>query len=407
MPSRLPALATITCAVALLLVPAAAGRLMERTVALADVTAVSPAARFVSPGGSDSGQCTRAKACRSFNRAFQVARPGDVVEVAGGNYPEQTISRARRSGPTDVVFRASAGAKVMVTGEVFIDGSHLELRGMRFDEGWQVRQGADDVTFRNISSGHLFIFSASNVRVLGGDIGPGRGRDYDSIISTARAGAPPPTNIVIDGVRFHDWARPEGSDDHTECLQVGSGVRVAIRNSRFDRCATHDIFIRSWGSLNGAEHPLRDWTIENNYFGETLDGYWSIYVAQGADAGQPCENFLVRNNTALQNMRIDCPVGGEQGIRVESNIQVSMSRGECNSRGARWNFNVYTSGRRCGPDDRVGQIRLVDPGALDLRLRPGSAAIDRGNPNSFPGRDIDGERRPQGKAPDAGADELG
>jgi hypothetical protein len=32
-------------------------------------------------------------------------------------------------------------------------------------------------------------------------------------------------------------------------------------------------------------------------------------------------------------------------------------------------------------------------------------AINRGNPKSYPQRDIDGQRRPIGKRPDAGADE--
>jgi hypothetical protein len=39
-------------------------------------------------------------------------------------------------------------------------------------------------------------------------------------------------------------------------------------------------------------------------------------------------------------------------------------------------------------------------------LSAGSAAIDAGDPSSYPSVDIDGQRRPLGAAPDAGADEA-
>src|SRR5688500_5768868 len=41
---------------------------------------------FLSPKGSDSGKCTRAAPCRSLQRAYRVARPGQIVELAGGAY---------------------------------------------------------------------------------------------------------------------------------------------------------------------------------------------------------------------------------------------------------------------------------------------------------------------------------
>ena len=48
----------------------------------------------------------------------------------------------------------------------------------------------------------------------------------------------------------------------------------------------------------------------------------------------------------------------------------------------------------------------MNAAAGDLHLKPGSAAIDSGDPASYPARDIDGNARPGGAAPDAGADEV-
>lgn len=51
------------------------------------------AAVFVSPTGNDT-TCQRrnpSRPCASFERAYEVARPGDVVQVAGGVYPAQKI----------------------------------------------------------------------------------------------------------------------------------------------------------------------------------------------------------------------------------------------------------------------------------------------------------------------------
>lgn len=54
-----------------------------------------------------------------------------------------------------------------------------------------------------------------------------------------------------------------------------------------------------------------------------------------------------------------------------------------------------------------GDAGYADRTGFDLHLSLSSPAIDRGNPFSFPATDIDGDPRPRGPAPDAGADEAG
>src|SRR6478672_7407034 len=60
---------------------------------------------FVSPNGSPGGSCGHSAPCNNFDRAYHVARPGDVVEVAGGTYPQQNIrADASKTSSEDVVF---------------------------------------------------------------------------------------------------------------------------------------------------------------------------------------------------------------------------------------------------------------------------------------------------------------
>ena len=68
--------------------------------------------------------------------------------------------------------------------------------------------------------------------------------------------------------------------------------------------------------------------------------------------------------------------------------------------------HVSVSNTTCGSTDRRAPSGFRDPARLDLRLRAGAAAIDRGDPKSFPLVDIELQRRPWGRAPDAGADET-
>src|SRR5438093_13535104 len=57
-------------------------------------------ALFVSPSGSDRKACTEAAPCRSFERAYRLARPGQTVKLAAGTYggEEQQLDGPRKPG---------------------------------------------------------------------------------------------------------------------------------------------------------------------------------------------------------------------------------------------------------------------------------------------------------------------
>ena len=70
----------------------------------------------VSPSGGDAtcARGDRSKPCQTLGRAYELAQPGDAVDVACGTYPSQTIARNGRSGA--VALRAVTAHCAVVNG---------------------------------------------------------------------------------------------------------------------------------------------------------------------------------------------------------------------------------------------------------------------------------------------------
>lgn len=345
----------------------------------------------VSPAGDDGGGCTRSDPCLTLERAYRLAKPGETVEVTAGTYGVQTIDAGSPSpGPQKIVLRPERGARVELEA-LEVDATHLELRG--FTVG-SVTTGpaAQDVVLRDVTiRGGFFILSSQRVSIVGGSVGPGV--DFHPMITSADGDPNPPRDILVDGVLFHDWTRSNDSV-HTECLQVGGGDGIVVRNSRFRNCDVMDLHVTHFG----AAPMTRNVTIENNFFSAAGDG--GFYAIQA----NAFENLLVRNNSLAQALKIF--TGAGQGpnvnVRVFANVGPNESWG-C-ERGVSYRHNVW-DGARCHATDVDAPLPFVDAAAGDFHLRAGSAAIDRGHPGSSPTDDIDGDPRPRGKAADAGADE--
>ena len=365
---------------------------------------------YVSPKGSDGRRCTSARPCRSFDRAYRVARLGQVVIVRGGAYPKQVLegdgAKARRlARARDVIFRPAPGAKVKVQ-EIEIRVPHVQFHKMRivkWEADYDVRDprtyAAGDLTFRRVRTHHFSLTSVRHVRVIGGTVGPNSGAPSDSgrwpqdgvNINAWPEDRRPPRNIVIKGVYIHDVREPSG-EAHSDCIQVTAGVNVRILRNRFRNCEHADLMIK------GDQGPIRGFLIENNYLGRTLSAYYSINLYE---TSRGCKDVLMRNNTALQNIRLDSCSGG----RMTGTIQPSMRRYTCSQAKVKVFWNVFESGVRCGRTNRVARVHFVNRARFDLRLARRSAAINRGNPRNFARVDIRGHKRPMGKRPDAGAHE--
>jgi hypothetical protein len=127
-----------------------------------------------------------------------------------------------------------------------------------------------------------------------------------------------------------------------------------------------------------------------------------MYPIQGEDL----ENFDLRYNSIAGPVLIYNTVSPGTGMDFIGNV---MRAGSCTAQGSpvpiNWRYNVIQGGT-CGSTDRNAPYGFVDINS-NLHLAAGAAAINAGDPASYPSRDIDGQTRFLGTAPDAGADERG
>jgi hypothetical protein len=357
--------------------------------------ALPAATRFVSPAGSDGGDCTAGTPCRTLDRAYHAASPGEVVDVAAGRYPVQTIgSDGSKTSADDVVFRPAAGAAVSIDGITFDGARHLSLEGFHLTDWWgTTSRGASDLTMRDIVATAGFDISyASGVSVIGGSYGPWHATLGTASYNHVGFGS---SHILIDGVTFHDWTR-SSADVHTECLHVSSVDGLTVRRSRFVDCAVFDIFLTYWSG------PVtRNITIENNFFDEPrdLDGGCCAYYSVQSHVDGSYSNVLIRNNSDLMGYLI---VGNLANVRIVGNAG-AYRQNDCQPDVA-YSHNVW-DGAACGPTDLDAAASFVNPAIVDLHLLPGAAAIGRGDPGNHPATDIDGDPRPLTGPVDAGADE--
>jgi hypothetical protein len=246
---------------------------------------------FVSVSGADSSRCSPTAPCQSFDRAYELARPGQVVEVTPGEYAAQVIA-GDKAAP-GVVFELQ-GSHLP---ELVVYASNVEFRNGQIDLWAWYQSGPslpDNVTFRNIRAHSFYMNGGSNIRVLGGELGPnGCGPfGYGNINWIISDGASPIRNVLIDGVTVHD-NRTCMPGEHYEAVRIdrfASGV--TIRNSRFASNEIFHIFITD-ASLNDATVP-RDITIENNTFDRPIYGGFAIKTQE--PNVQTCTNYTIRNN---------------------------------------------------------------------------------------------------------------
>jgi hypothetical protein len=132
----------------------------------------STATVFVASSGSDTNLCTQTSPCRTFDRAYALAQPGQTVEIAGGTYPGQTINAKGTEALTStyITFRPAAGATVTINGELRVSGAAwLEFDNMTIGD-WYA--GINDnsspiqthhLIFRNDTVGLFYITGASYI----------------------------------------------------------------------------------------------------------------------------------------------------------------------------------------------------------------------------------------------------
>jgi uncharacterized repeat protein (TIGR01451 family) len=168
--------------------------------------------------------------------------------------------------------------------------------------------------------------------------------------------------------------------------KVALDNNIIINNQVSDRGA--GLFV------TGSSSHLRHNTIAHNTGG---DGS-GMYVTSCEDYDAWLFSNIALTNTILVSHMVGITVAAGNTATLEATLWEDVgSAGLPNWGGA---GAIFT-----GTVNVWGDPAFLDPDAGDYHLGPGSAALDRGGPTSV-SSDIDGAYRPQGQAPDLGADET-
>jgi len=369
---------------------------------------------WLSPGGSDTS-CVRndpARPCLTLNRAYQVAQPGDVVEIAGGTYsvsPDITYDSTKTSSD-DVVFRPAPGATVVFSQHFKIKASHLTMDGSTGAGGkmklyaleiWSdsadaiAGNRATDITLKHIDArgGQSGVMTSDQVTISDVDIGGhcgGHGEDA-LIVADNFDAAYYPTNLLIEDSRIGDICHV--GSEHNDCAAISGVDHMIFRRNKVWYCGTQGFYTKNdYGS------PINDILVENNQFGScATPGQGGCYYSLWIDDGT---NIVIRYNSFAVG------VDGTMNVDAVGPVSAYGNAGQLDgcSTGVTYAYNVWTAAKCSATDITANPLFVKNTGGdFDLHLTAGSPAIGRGDPTRFPATDFDGQLRTS--PPDAGADE--
>jgi hypothetical protein len=312
---------------------------------------------FVSPAGSDGGACTRAVPCLTLNRAYRAARPGDVVEVAGGTYPGQRIDEdPSKTSSRHVVFRPAPSALVTVQGMLDFglasigrrSARHVTIRNFAVTNEIRAWATSEDLVWENIDANAFLIDGGRRITVRGGDFGPCRAGAGQSCVS--KIAGPTAENILVERALFHDITTSDPVRYHVECMFLRAGTNVVIRRNRFVNCEVFDIFLQGQREISRFSNV----TIEQNVFAAPLKGDGTRRDTAIAFSGQKAfGGIFIRRNSFLDSGLIfetRFPEAYED-VRIQGNI---LRRGRTACFGpVTYRANVWQDGATCAASDRA------------------------------------------------------
>lgn len=306
---------------------------------------------------------------QSWDSAYNAAACGATIEVLAGDHGNPSVDSSRCAG-NPVVFHGDPG---VTFGKLTVNGSNVSFDHMH-------GQSVD------------ILCAASNVDIGYSDFGNTMNRQPQV---QSNGCTQQPANIVVHDSTFHDFAISDPSV-HSECFQILEGANIQLLRDDFHNCGgTAALGLTCNGDTAG---PI---LVENSFvYGSAPNGIGPSY---GAQISGDCRNLTLRNNSSTLDWFFADGVTGK-GYRLVNNY-MAYNRDLCGGRGQTVvaSHNVWQGGT-CGPTDtNVAALQFVSP--TDLHLAPGSNADGMADPAEMPPLDFDGQSRPQGLGPDAGADE--
>jgi PKD domain len=279
-----------------------------------------------------------------LNAGYQVARPGDTVQVAAGAYPSQRIAAKPSAARPNVVIRPALGARVVIgnagatndclgfSGAAYVEVRGIETvyttasNGLQHQCGIAVgRGGAHHVTLDGVDSGPVWI-AAHDVTVRNSDLGPSVSGHGNGIASSATALWTVSTSTneyskraVFEGNTFHDGGRVGSA--HPQCTAPWYGQDFVFRNNRFNNCHVFHFWMPAQSSTQANGPAL----IEGNTFTQTNTARFGCSSQQikFGDHGGEIRGAVFRSNRVLTSCIGLYPAlgtnGGEGDVTIMDN----------------------------------------------------------------------------------------
>jgi chitodextrinase len=380
----------------------------------------SAASVFLAPTGSDANACTQTAPCRTMNRGYAVAQPGQTVEMAGGTYPAQRISFQSSKGAAGsyVAFKPGAGATVTVAGDLENRAAWVKVVGIHATGAVLPAEGgpnAHNVVYDQVSAPAFRIGPGHDVTLSNSNIGPQPDcTDENKIGPDGIIPNAVPYNISLLGNYIHDQ---NGDNPVSGChfggLFVIAGHDMTFARNTFARNVVYDIQVQNFtGAYGGAPSNV---TIENNWFVGPVEWLPQDTIFDNQPNVQldcrpgACSytNWLIRFNSFYAGVALAFDGATTlNSVRVVGNI--GRSSYGCRA-GATFAYNAWQT-NACGSDRLVGSLPYVSGSIAnpDFHLTGGVAVdlVPGTNADQQIADDHDGLARPLGSARDAGADEL-
>ena len=350
------------------------------------------AAVYVANEGDDAGDCTKAKPCRTFSRAYAAANDeGAVIFVTPGGYGDQVLPE----GSKKLTVRATDDSRPTVR-YLTARSNDVTLEGLRIEK---LTIYGSRQTYDNVHVDGRFLRHPGIEHLLGDDNTFKNGRVGN--ITDEKGALIGPKRFTFENVVFHDVLVTDESV-HNECLYATGAEGLTVRRSTFHACATMDLFVTNY--TDGPEFGRI--TLENNIFEhstmESADS-WHFYSVGVHPVVGALRDWVVRNNTFELGVTVGPEVGSGRWVG-------NLGDWDCVP-GVTYRFNV---GNACGELDsgvfpaastklRPAAFGWLNPAAFDFRLGANSPALDNADAEDFPATDRNGAPRPNGFGPDAGA----